>query len=190
MKDLEITLDNHATFYAIAYRHHEEIVRIVSERDRREVKTEEDVEYQALANAEIQRGAMVVVIFSALTLEAFINHYAIENVSKSYFDEHIDRLGPRSKWLLVPKLVKSSELPRDGQAYEGITKLFKLRDKLVHYKTRKKKLSDLKEDEDWVTEDHAKASLETVELATKALQMLDSSVDIDWLENAKRDPFA
>jgi len=187
--EMEIVLTNHETYYAIAHLHHERVLDLVKERDARPVETDDDADYQARKNAEIQAAAMVVVVFSALTLEAFINHYAIEKFSMSYFQDHLDRLNTASKWVVIPKVVVGKEIPREGQAYEGIRKVFRLRHKLVHYKANKKRIRDLSEQEDWVTENHAKISYETVELAVRALQTIDPGVDTAWLVDAKVDPF-
>lgn len=186
----EITFTGHQTFSAIAYQHHKHIERLVLERKARKVKDDRDVDFICAKNAAIQRSAMVSVIFSALTLEAFINNYAIERFSRSYFDNHLDKLSPVSKWIVIPKLVTGNEIDTDGQPYERLKKLFKLRDKLVHYKTKKKKVSEMVEDEDWVTENHSVDALLAVESILAELSKIDSSLETEWLESAKNDPFA
>ncbi len=187
--DMEIAITYHDTFYAIAHKHYKRMLPIVKDRDSKPIKTDNDVDDVVLKNAEIQRQAMVVAIFSALTLEAFINDYGIYRFSSAFFDDHLDKLGPSSKWLIIPRLVTGKEIPRDGQAHKGIVKVFDLRNRLVHYKARKKKISDLKDDKDWVTEKHADAAYKSVDLAVLALKAIDPSVDVDWLEEAKTDPF-
>ena len=185
----EIIFTSHQTFFAIAYRHHKLVERLVKERDTRQVKDNRDVDFVCAKNAAIQRSAMVSVIFSALTAEAFINNYAIERFSRSYFDNHLDKLSPVSKWIVIPKLVTGNEIDTDGQPYERLKKLFKLRDKLVHYKTKKKKVSEMVEDEDWVTENHSVDALLAVESILGELSKIDSSLETEWLESAKNDPF-
>ncbi|MHA1329861.1 MAG: hypothetical protein ACTSR2_02175 [Candidatus Hodarchaeales archaeon] len=186
----EITFTNHQTFFAIAYQHHELVKRLMMERDKRKVKNDHDVDFICARNAAIQRSAMVSVVFSALTLEAFINNYAIEHFSKNYFENNLDKLSTVSKWIVIPKLVTGNEIDTDGQPYENLKKLFKLRDKLVHYKTRKKKISEMTEDKDWVTENHSEVSLLTLKSIFNELATVDSSVNTDWLEEAKCDPYA
>lgn len=190
LEDTEITLENHTTFYAIAYRQHEEVKRLAEERDRRPVKTDADADFNAEMNSRIQRSAMVVVVFSALTLEAFINHYGIERFSAGFFDDHLDRLGPVSKWVVIPRLTVGRELDRGGESFTLLTQLFRLRNKLVHYKMRKKKIRDLREEEDWVTEMHAEEAVRAVEAAIRDLKAIDASVDAEWLATAKTDPYA
>ncbi len=188
--DHEVVFTRHKTFFAIAYRHHKHVERLVSEREARIVKDDRDVDYVCEKNAAIQRSAMVSVIFSALTLEAFINNYAIERFSRSYFDNHLDKLSPVSKWILIPKLITGKALDTDGQSYERLKELFKLRDRLVHYKTRRKKVSEIVEEEDWVTENHSADAILTVESILNELSTIDPSSESDWIESAKHDPYA
>jgi hypothetical protein len=186
----EITLNNHQTFYSIAYRHYHQMQQLVLERDQRTVISDEDVDFICQKNAAIQRSAMVVIIFSALTLEAFINHYGIEKFSRSFFDKHLDSLNPISKWLILPKLVVGNQLNTDGQPFGLLGGLFRLRNRLVHYKTRKKSISDLVEDEDWVTERHASDAIQAVDALVQELESLDPAVDTDWLLGSGIDPYA
>lgn len=185
-----IDLQNHETFYAIALRHYRQVQRLVRLRERRPLQTDADADFNALMNARIQRSAMVVVIFSALTLEAYINHYGIERLSDTYFDRYVDRLSPTAKWVVIPRLVLSREIKQDGQAFELLVKLFRLRNKLVHYKTRKKKIRELTEEEDWITEHHAQSAVRAVSAMIKELRKIDSKVEYEWLRDAERDPFS
>lgn len=188
--EMEVAFTNHRTFYAIAYRYSLLVSQLVKERDKRTpITTDEEVDFICLMNARIQREAMVVVIFSALTLEAFINDYGLENFSRSYFDKHLDKLSPVSKWLILPRLVAGKELNTNSQAFESLKKLFNLRNKLVHYKTKKKRVCDIVA-EDRVWESDAQNAIEAVNQAVRVLKEIDPEVDIDWLEDAKTDPYA
>jgi len=186
----EITLNSHQTFYSIAYRHYHQMEQLVLARDQRTLISDEDVDFVCEKNAAIQRSAMVVVVFSALALEGFINHYGIERFSRSFFDNHLDNLKPISKWLILPKLVVGRQLSTDGQSYVLLRRLFRLRNKLVHYKTQKKRISDLIEDKDWVTERHARDAIQAVDALVQELKSLDPTVDTSWLLKAGTDPYA
>jgi hypothetical protein len=183
--NMEVWLENHTTFYAIAYQHHEEVERLVHERDQRSLKTQADADFNAEINGHIERAAMVVVVFSALALEAFINHYGITKFSGGFYTEHLDKLSTPSKWLIVPRLLLGKELTRNGQAYQLLREVFRRRHKLVHYKTRAKRIHDLQEQEDWVTEDHARNAIQAVRKAVEGLHSLDPAVGIDWLQEAE-----
>jgi len=163
--------------------------QLVLARDQRTVINNEDVDFICEKNAAIQRSAMVVVIFSALTLEAFINNYGIERFSRSFFDNHLNNLNPISKWLILPKLVVGRQLSTDGQPYELLGGLFRLRNKLVHYKTRKKRISALREEEDWITERHARDAIQAVSALVQELKSLDPTADTGWLLKAGTDPY-
>lgn len=184
----EITLVNHETFYSIAYRHHCRIKQLVIERDKITVKDEKEVDLICEKNANIQRESMVVVIFSALTLEAFINYYGIINFSRKYFEKHFDKLNPISKWVIIPRLVVGQQLDTSEKTYELLARLFDLRNKLVHSKPTRKKINELTE-EDWVTEKHAFDSIQAVNDSLKALKMLDPTIDIEWPRLAEKCPY-
>ena len=153
-----MSFTNHETFFAIAHRNHELLTNLVHQREARPTKDDHDVDFHCAKNAEIQRAAMVSVIFSALTLEAFINNYGIEHFSRSYFDNHLDKLPAVSKWIVIPTLAVGKEIDSDSQSYEQLKRLFKRRDRLVHYKTKKKKLSEIHEEDVWVTEEQSEFS--------------------------------
>ncbi len=189
-QDMQIMFSNHSTFYAIAFDHYRRVHHLVKERAKVEVNTDRDVDRVTAINAAIQRSSMVTVIFSALTLEAFINQYAIEAISRNYFDEHLDKLSTPSKWFVIPQLTARRQMDRNGHSYGQLKGLFKLRHRLVHYKARRKKISELREEEDWITERHAEDAIRAVESAVKELGEIDPKVSSSWLEDAKTDLYA
>jgi hypothetical protein len=127
---------------------------------------------------------MITVIFAALTLEAFINNYGIEVSSRNRFDKYLDKLDFVSKWLILPKLNTGKELNTDHQAFQNLQNLCALRNKLVHPKTFKRRISEIK-DNDWTTEKDAHNAIMTVEILIKELKKLDNKIDIAWLEQIK-----
>jgi len=76
----------------------------------------------------------ISIIFAAMCLEAIINHYATLRSSKKYFENYLDKLDVKSKWIVIPKLFTNVEFNRDSQAFELLGKLMTLRNELVHYK--------------------------------------------------------
>jgi hypothetical protein len=124
---------------------------------------------------------MITVIFAALTLEAFINNYGIEAYSRSYFDKYLDKLDFVSKWFILPKLNTGKGLNTDHQAFQSLQNLCTLRNRLVHPKTFKRRISEIK-DKDWITEEDAHDAIITVETLVKELKRLDNTIDIAWLE--------
>jgi hypothetical protein len=126
------------------------------------------------------------IVFSALTLEAFINHYAIEKSSLSYLKRHLDNLNPVNKWLIIPKLFTGKELDRNSQAFELLKRLFTRRNKIVHNKTKEIKVKDYQNEafeRPEIMKGYAREALETVRQAVDALKELDKNIDIEWLDN-------
>ncbi|MCH7724687.1 MAG: hypothetical protein IIC76_15325 [Bacteroidetes bacterium] len=90
------------------------------------------------ADIKNQRDAAghISIIFSAMCLEAIINHYAINRTSKTFFENYLDKLDVKAKWVIIPKLLSNVEFNRESQAFELLGKFVKLRNDLVHYKSR------------------------------------------------------
>jgi hypothetical protein len=187
--DVKMPWTNHPTFYRIAHEHYMLVKRLMAQRDARPARDREGVDFHCWKNAEIQRAAMVTVVFCALALEALINHYGIESFSRSFFSKHLDKLSPPTKWLIIPRLAIGRQLDTDGQAYELLCRLFKLRDRLVHFKSHRKDPTQTPEDELWVSENQAGEAIRTVESLGGELARLDGSVDTDWLGEALSDPY-
>ncbi|MDD5326482.1 MAG: hypothetical protein PHY02_01555 [Phycisphaerae bacterium] len=83
---------------------------------------------------EMAKYATSVVVFAVFSLEAWIYEYAVRKLSKSFFDNHIDKLRPASKWVIVTRLVTGRDFPTDSQAFEHLKNLYKARNDLVHPK--------------------------------------------------------
>jgi len=182
--ELKAELAHHEDFFVIASQHNAHVKHLVAERDTRQGKDDLAVDFVCEKNTAIQREAMVAVIFSALALEAFINYYAIEYTSGNYFKNHLERLDPVTKWVLIPKLISGRQIDTGGQAYEKLTWLFGLRNNLVHYKFRRKAISHFTEEKDWVTENHSADAIITVQCIMEELHSIDNDVDIAWVDVA------
>jgi hypothetical protein len=187
--ELKTTITRHKTFWVIAHEHHNYLSRWVAERQAQKVKTDQDVDFVCRKNAQIQRSAMVSVIFSALTLEAFINDYGISNFPKAFFDKHLDRLSPVTKWIIIPKLKGGHQLEPTGPAIRKLGALFKQRDKLVHHKTVTTPVSEAF-NKHWLDEKHSEEALSTVRLLVEELARVDQTVDASWLKIEDTDIYA
>ena len=73
------------------------------------------------------------IVFSGLTVEAFINSYAMARVSKPEFKK-LNSLSLREKWSEIPNAVTGKRIPEDSQAMLQLAELVKSRNNLVHYK--------------------------------------------------------
>jgi hypothetical protein len=74
------------------------------------------------------------IVFSGLTVEAFINSYAMARVSKPEFKK-LNKLSLKEKWSEIPNAVTGEKIPEDSQAMLQLAELVKSRNSLVHYKT-------------------------------------------------------
>lgn len=149
----------------------------------------EKIDYLCLQEAKIQRYSMITVVFCIMTLESYINEYGITNFSTSYFRNYLDRLDLKSKWIIIPNLKTGLQLDTDSEAFELFSETLKIRNKIIHDKTKVIDTSKLF-NYDWITEDYAKDSINAVNEMFIELEKIDPEVDIDWLESVKEDPYA
>ena len=83
---------------------------------------------------EMAKCGATVVVFAAFFLEAWIYEYTVKKISKSFFEHHVDRLAPASKWVIVTRLVTGRDFSTDSQAFQHLKRLYKARNELVHPK--------------------------------------------------------
>jgi len=180
----QFPLTKHEEFYRVALeglRRAEAFKRLHDRRQRKKELTDVDTEYFGRMNGLIELASMVSVVFSALALEAFINHYASQRLSKSYFENYLDKLDLVSKWLVIPRLIHGSQLESGSRAMNSLRWLVSLRNSLVHYKSKVKKISELDWSKDWVNIEDAVKSCDTVPALMRELKKLDRKVQTDWL---------
>lgn len=194
--DQLIPIEEVTTFYMVAYSSFLQVKRLVNYRVRHEHAvaregrewTEDDLDFltvNKLTPADEERLAFVTVIFSALALEALINDYAICNFSRSYLENYLDRLSPSSKWLIIPKLVRGKAMNTDGQTFQRLTELFRLRNRLVHFKSAPEKRAPDLNQKDRITREHAADAIRTVTEAVAELRRLDGRVTTLWLTESE-----
>jgi len=80
--------------------------------------------------------AAVIVVFLAMCLEVFLYDYAAENLGDKYIKEHLDKLDLKSKYVLFTKLVTGKDIDKSQEAYAKIIELSRLRNELVHFKSK------------------------------------------------------
>jgi hypothetical protein len=184
--EIILPFTNHYRFYCIAYKKYFLISLLLEKRNqisKKKKKTVADNDNVYRIQHSIQDNAMIAVIFSALTLEAFINNYGFEKLPSGYFG-NLDKIDFISKWLIFPKLVTGRELNTSHYSFGMLKELHSLRNVLVHYKTYCKPAREITE-RDWVTERNAHRAIETVRAVAKELKKLDNKVDITWVERAR-----
>ena len=187
-----VKFSNYKTFWKIAITNYLNTVHCCKRRD--QIKNVEEftrdvIDYICIQNAEIQRCSMITVVFCIMTLESYINEYAIINYSKSYFKNYLDKLDLKTKWIIIPKLVTGNQINTDSEAFELFLKALKIRHRLVHDKTKIINIGEPFE-YNWITENEAEMSINAVKKMFIELKKLDQEVDISWLESVEEDPYA
>jgi hypothetical protein len=177
--NIEVQFQYYESFYSIAVESYKHILRICSHRDKKKVITDRDIDFICECNAQIERLAISSVVFSCMCLESFINCYGISHYSKTYFENYLDKLDLKSKWIIIPRLINGLQLETESIAFKNFSELIKLRNKLVHDKPKTKKVSRTLAS-DWITENEAKLSVETVQNVLTELKKIDNKTNIKW----------
>jgi hypothetical protein len=131
--------------------------------------------------------ALATIVFSALTVEAYINDYALRHFSKKFFAARLDTLSTLNKWVIIPHLVTGQGYPVARQGYQELYKLISKRHEIVHAKTSKLPPPG-KEFEDFVTT-HVYDTISYAESAVRvpSLAVTDLiSIDPDEVVNQRR----
>lgn len=85
---------------------------------------------------EMGKIGVIVIVFSAMALEAYIYDYAARHLSDKYVRDHLDKLDTVSKWVIVPKLITGKELHPDSDEIRALRSLIKSRNAIVHEKSK------------------------------------------------------
>ena len=192
MEDGFIDLSNHKIFFCIATR---SLTKAKDETNRMDLRakrapfTQADIDFIVEKNAEIRRYAASAVLFSVMTLESYVNGYALDRFSRSYFDKYLDKLDLKSKWVVYPKLVSGNDMDTGSKAFASFTKLIALRNRLVHDKPRKKRLSELNNQNFGLNYTDAQQAVDTVRGMVNELAALDTAIRTDWLDKVELSPF-
>jgi hypothetical protein len=183
---MEVEFNYYEDFFHIAIDTYKEIIKLEKEHSElQEVlselrKSSEDLtDKLAEKNDRIGRLALIVVIFCATSLEAYINHYAISHLSKNYVKTYLDKLDLLSKWVVIPRITTGTQLDAGSSALQDLSWLITLRNKLVHYKSRKIDIDNIKKT-DFLWGDDAKRAIETVKNLAQELKKIEDDIDIDW----------
>lgn len=189
MGELEVTCIYYEDFFLIAVESYQRIIRL--EKERKKIETYlpkspsllmEDIAMQNRVdqkNSRIQRLVMVIIISCACSLEGYINDYAIDKLSKNYLKTYLDKLDLFSKWIVIPRITRGTQLNPGSSALQDLSWLINMRNKLVHSKSRKIEIDDIK-DTDFVGQDDAKRAIDTVKNLVRELKKIDNDIDIEW----------
>ena len=82
------------------------------------------------------QAAMIAVTFAGMTLEAFFYDYAADALGNQHVKDHLDKLDLPSKYLVYPKLVCGAAPNKSEHTFELVRNLTRLRNDLVHAKSK------------------------------------------------------
>lgn len=126
---------------------------------------------------KMAKNGAIVVVFAAFFLEAWIYEYTVKKVSKSFFDDHIDRLPPAKKWVKVTRRVTDRDFRTDSKAFQHLKRLYKVRNELAHPKPSPELQDDEKalEKEEKEREQLVKDAYEAYQACKEAILELDKA---------------
>lgn len=184
----KIKFSNTTRYFEIAKHSLENVERLVAERNSGLKK--DPINHNQLvqfANS-VHNEAIITVVFCTMTLEAYINEYGIANSSRSFFQNHLEKLNLISKFTLIPRLNNKPELETDKQDFQDLKWLINLRNDLTHYKIKEKNIGDIDmtlpiNQKDFIMEEHARKAIRTLEgtlniLEPDKLKVFEAHIEI------------
>lgn len=186
-KIINIEWTQHDKYFKIALDNFEKIeilrkdVDTINRKKHEKKFTDDDVQAIAEINDSIGELALIVIIFSALSIEAYINHYAITRFSKNHFNKYLDKLDLFSKWILVPRIVTNKQLDPGSKSLQDVDWLIALRNKMVHYKSKQIQIDEVKKS-DFLWAEDAEKAIKTVRNLVLSLKRIDEKVDVEWMQ--------
>lgn len=171
----------------LEYNSYEKIKNLLEVSENEELLSEE---YKCIKKldryeSEIEKLSISIIIFSALTLESYIYDYGARKLGDNFMKNHLDKLDPISKVVIIVELVTKKKFPKEKRVYELIKNLNKSRNSLVHYKSSNKDLNNIVNGSD-KSDDEFINFINKAEQAYQALEELANIIEnFDPSENAK-----
>jgi hypothetical protein len=149
------------TYFRIAKINRDLFHKCKQTREAREANVGEDELAEALEAIERLteqqwQAAMIAVTFAGMTLEAFFYDYAADALGDQYVKDHLDKLDLPSKYVVYPKLVCGTAPNKGEHTFELVRNLTRLRNDLVHAKSKAFPLGQLDAAADHYDEYHAR----------------------------------
>lgn len=139
----------HKLFFKIAKEHHDRYQKLEADFKRMNIEPIDSDEakkrlfdheecYEEMASC-----AVITITFAAMCLEAFFYDLGASKLGDRFVLDNLDKLDIKSKFLVYPKLICGQSPNKSHAAYEKLTKLLKLRNELIHFKSKPFELSRL-----------------------------------------------
>ena len=186
-KPLKIGWTHHGDYFKVVMDTYSRIQELKREHDQfqRSLKgkkvSNDDVAVLASKNDAIGELALIVIVFSAFTLEAYINHYGINHFSRNYFSNYLDKLDLLAKWLVIPRVVTGKKLNPGSHAMQDLSWLVSLRNRLAHFKSKTITVEEIKES-DFLWHEDAERAVGTVKRVVSLLKRIDPKAETDWVD--------
>ena len=84
---------------------------------------------------EIRNNYVITITFAAMSLEAFLNDYAAQNLGDDFYYDNFENLRPFAKLQLISRTIFNTTVESGGKIQNYINILFRERNKLVHCKS-------------------------------------------------------
>lgn len=82
------------------------------------------------------KNVIIVITFAAMALESFLNDYGARKFGDNFYYDHFEMLRPTGKLQLLARFGAGAELDKGGYVFQLVAKLFRLRNELVHNKSK------------------------------------------------------
>jgi hypothetical protein len=199
----------HRTYFSIAKNHLEIALESKDYMDNIPDLDDVDISEELKYFQQMEESSVISIIFSALTVESFINYYGILKLTRNYFEKHLDKLSVESKWVIIPRMANNEEISPGSHSMELLKDLIKTRNQLAHFKYKQKKSIKLQmfiqkvnslgsgsvdamEILEALTSDfladceNAKKAVNTVYQIIGDLKKIDSDIPTEWLKPLKK----
>lgn len=180
--ELKITFEYYSYYYEIAQKNYFDILNLCENKKKIDATTDESIVCICEENRKIELLAINTIIFSCMCLESFINSYAISRFSRQYFDNYLDKLDMKSKWVIIPMLVKGIQIQTDDKCFTKFKELIAKRNRLVHDKTKVRNVNNILAS-DFLTEEDAEDAVFAVKQMVVLLKNIDINVEDNWLQD-------
>jgi hypothetical protein len=141
----------------------------------------------------IPRFAISAIIFQALAVEAFVNYYGAAKLGEQIF-ESIDKKerGTKNECRTLKKLKRilrelNISFLDDDKLFDDLNNLFRVRDKIVHYKTKSFFIESILNDEDYKTNEDEQIWFVMDDIDNRVNMYKNLKLQISQLDGTKED---
>jgi hypothetical protein len=131
-----------------------------------------ELEFELMSLQDLRgKYASIVIVFSAIAVEAYIYDYAARHLSDKFVQSYLDKLDLVSKWIIVPRLITGKSLPQSGKWMMLLKALVKERNSIVHSKSKEPPF-ELKEAKDFYKKLNERNAF-ILQKSRQAIELLD-----------------